>query len=50
MSYLNISYSTLEDAWGSNFEKKKKKESSSCSLYNKRNLKTNKPYKTIGDF
>jgi hypothetical protein len=50
MSYLNINYSTLEDAWGSNFEKtKKKKESSSCGLYNKRNQKTHKPYKTLVD-
>jgi hypothetical protein len=48
MSYLNINYSTLEDAWGSNFEKKKKKKQhSSCYLYDKRNLSTSKPYKTI---
>jgi hypothetical protein len=48
MSYLNINYSTLEDAWGSNFEKKKKrKQHSSCYLYDKRNLSTTKPYKTI---
>ena len=48
MSYLNINFSTLEDAWGSNFEKSKKKKSNpTCNLYNKRNLKTHKPYKTV---
>lgn len=52
MSYLNINYSTLEDAWGSNFEKRNKKSRNStvksevCDLYNKRNSKIYKPYKT----
>ena len=49
MSYLNINYSTLEDAWGSNFEKsKKKKHSDVCNVYNKRNsTKTLRPYKSF---
>jgi len=49
MSYLNINYSTLEDAWGSNFEKsKKKKPSDVCNMYNKRNsTKTLRPYKSF---
>tara|TARA_Y100000389_G_scaffold90039_1_gene86576 strand:- start:926 stop:1918 length:993 start_codon:yes stop_codon:yes gene_type:complete len=49
MSYLNINYSTLEDAWGSNFEKsKKKKNSDVCNVYNKRNsTKTSRPYKSF---
>lgn len=49
MSYLNINYSTLEDAWGRNFEKKHNKKSNSkdlCNLYNKRNSEIYKPYKT----
>lgn len=51
MSYLNINYSTLEDAWGSNFEKnKKKKHSDVCNVYNKRNsTKTLRPYKSFQD-
>lgn len=47
MSYLNINYSTLEDAWGKNFEKKKKHTSKDiCNLYNKRHSPIYKPYKT----
>lgn len=51
MSYLNINYSTLEDAWGSNFEKSKKKSKQShlCNLYQKRNNRVYKPYKTVQD-
>lgn len=50
MSYLNINYSTLEDAWGSNFEKSKKKKSSSavCEMYNNYNsTKPYRPYKSV---
>lgn len=48
MSYLNINYSTLEDAWGTNFEKqKRKKKSPLCDLYEKKNAKIYKPYKTV---
>jgi hypothetical protein len=49
MSYLNINYSTLEDAWGSNFEKaNRKKQSNVCNLYNNgRKARVEKPYKTI---
>ena len=49
MSYLNINFSTLEDAWGSNFEKsKKKKQSDVCNMYNKKNsIKTIRPYKSF---
>ena len=49
MSYLNINYSSLEDAWGSNFEKsKKKKHPDVCNVYNKRNsTKTLRPYKSF---
>lgn len=46
MSYLNINYSTLEDAWGRNFDKKKR-ESNVCELYNRRHAGTYKPYKTV---
>lgn len=49
MSYLNINYSTLEDAWGRNFEKKHNKKGNSkdlCNLYNKRHSEIYKPYKT----
>ncbi|QOI90275.1 hypothetical protein QKU58_gp056 [Pyramimonas orientalis virus] len=50
MSYLNINFSTLEEAWGTNFEKSKKnKEHNVCNLYNKRNSNTYKPYKTLVD-
>ena len=50
MSYLNINYSTLEDAWGRNFEKKNKKNSKDlCNLYNKRHSAIYKPYKTTQD-
>lgn len=52
MSYLNINYSTLEDAWGSNFEKSKKKLKQSnplCKLYNNQNASVYKPYKTVQD-
>lgn len=50
MSYLNINYSTLEDAWGRNFEKKHKKNSKDlCNLYNKRHSAIYKPYKTTQD-
>lgn len=52
MSYLNINYSTLEDAWGSNFEKSKKKIKQSnplCKLYNNQNAHVYKPYKTVQD-
>ena len=51
MSYLNINYSTLEDAWGSNFEKSKKKSKQNhlCNLYQKRNNRIYKPYKTVQD-
>ena len=49
MSYLNINYSTLEDAWGSNFEKsKKKKQSDVCNMFNKKkSTKTLRPYKSF---
>ena len=49
MSYLNINYSTLEDAWGSNFEKpNRKKQSNVCNLYNNgRKARVEKPYKTV---
>jgi hypothetical protein len=51
MSYLNINYSSLEDAWGANFEKKKSKKQQhpSCYLYDKKKQKANKPYKTIAN-
>jgi hypothetical protein len=51
MSYLNINYSSLEDAWGANFEKKKTKkhQPSSCYLYDKKKQKANKPYKTVAN-
>jgi hypothetical protein len=48
MSYLNINYSTLEDAWGENFEKKKKKKTPpACELVSNRNANVYKPYKTL---
>ena len=51
MSYLNISYSTLEDAWGGGFDKHKKhrleKNSEVCNLYNQRHNATYRPYKTV---
>lgn len=47
MSYLNINYSTLEDAWGKNFDKKKRQKSNVCELYNRRNAGSFKPYKTV---
>lgn len=48
MSYLNINFSTLEDAWGSNFEKSnKKKHNNVCNLYKNKTAKTDKPYKTV---
>lgn len=49
MSYLNINYSTLEDAWGSNFEKlNRKKQNNVCNLYNNgRKARVEKPYKTV---
>ena len=51
MSYLNINYSTLEDAWGSNFEKSKKKSKQNhlCNLYQKKNNRVYKPYKSVQD-
>ena len=51
MSYLNISYSTLEDAWGGGFDKREKrkvkKESEVCNLYKQRHNATYRPYKTV---
>ena len=49
MSYYNIKYSTLEDAWGENFEHKKKtkKKDPVCQLYSQRNNKIYKPYKSV---
>ena len=51
MSYLNISYSTLEDAWGGGFEKREKrkvkKDSEVCNLYKQRHNATYRPYKTV---
>ena len=49
MSYYNINYSTLEDAWGENFEHKKKtkKKDPVCQLYSQRNNKIHKPYKSV---
>lgn len=52
MSYLNINYSTLEDAWGGNFEKKIKNKTKNnskdlCDLYKKRHSGIYKPYKTV---
>lgn len=49
MSYYNIKYSTLEDAWGENFEHKKKtkKKDPVCQLYSQRNNKIHKPYKSV---
>ena len=50
MSYFHNSYSTLEDAWGDNFTKKKqkqnqkKKSNSVCNLYESRNAPVTKPY------
>jgi hypothetical protein len=51
MSYLNINYSTLEDAWGSNFERNHKRQNNNnvCNLYKNRNAKIEKPYKTVRD-
>lgn len=48
MSFMNIGYSTLEDAWGENFDRKHKKSKSkpdpSCSMYAKRYREAAPPY------
>ena len=46
MSYFHNSYSTLQDAWGDDFSKKKqkKKSNSVCNLYESRNAPVTKPY------
>lgn len=48
MSYFHNSYSTLLDAWGDDFSKKKqkqkKKSNSVCNLYESRNAPVTKPY------
>ena len=50
MSFLNINYSTLEDAWGTNFDRSKKHKSRRtepdpvCALYGRRYKKATPPY------
>jgi len=52
MSFINITYSTLEDAWGENFDTSKKAKKSKktratdplCALYSKRYDKIEHPY------
>ena len=47
MSYFHNSYSTLEDAWGADFGKKKqqkKRTNSVCNLYESRDAPVTKPY------
>ena len=46
MSYFHNSYSTLEEAWGVDFNKKKqkKKQNSVCNLYESRSAPMTKPY------
>lgn len=51
MSFINTMYSTLEDAWGENFEQPKRRSRTNktpvdpvCKLYNKRYNKIAKPY------
>ena len=48
MSFMNIGYSTLEDAWGENFDRKHKKSKSkpdpSCAMYAKRYREAAPPY------
>lgn len=48
MSFMNIGYSTLEDAWGENFDRKHKKSKSkpdpTCELYAKRYRTPTPPY------
>lgn len=51
MSFVNINYSTLEDAWGENFNNKTKKSKVKkvevdpiCALYGKRYTKAPPPY------
>ena len=51
MSFVNINYSTLEDAWGENFNNTTKKSKAKkvevdpiCSLYGKRYTKAPPPY------
>ena len=48
MSFMNIGYSTLEDAWGENFDRKHKKSKSkpdpTCALYAKRYREAAPPY------
>jgi len=45
MTVINTNYSTLEEAWGGNFTKKKKKvKDPLCELYAKKNLKAKKPF------
>ena len=53
MTVLNTNYTSLEDAWGSNFdvvERRRPKKSKStdplCELYSRRNRKSKKPYST----
>lgn len=55
MTVLNTNYTSLEDAWGSNFEvvntgKKHRKKKGSvdplCELYGRRNRKAKKPFST----
>ena len=51
MSFVNINYSTLEDAWGENFNNRTKKAKAKkpdvdpvCALYGKRYTKASPPY------
>lgn len=50
MSFVNINYSTLEDAWGTNFDRSKKQKPRRaepdpvCALYGKRYKKASPPY------
>lgn len=55
MTIINTNYTTLEDAWGSNFDKsvskknkknKKSKPDPLCELYSRRLKKAKKPYNT----
>ena len=46
MTVINTNYSTLEEAWGGNFNKTKKKKAKDplCELYSKKNIKARKPF------
>jgi len=46
MTVINTNYSTLEEAWGGNFNKTKKKKTKDplCELYAKKNLKARRPF------